>query len=127
MLDGKENEFLHDLCAKTLRLDKTVRFAGIMDDNGRLLVGKYRKNVIPLISPTGEKSNNSFYAAYKSLTLKKNFESDLGEIHFQLTEFEKVILVTIPLTEQKNRYLCISLDPESLYQKVVKEIFDKIL
>ena len=123
----KENEFLHDLCSKTLKLDRAIRFAGIMDENGKLLVGKYRKNLIPLLTPTDDKSSNSFYTAYQSLTLKKNFESDLGDLYFQLTEFEKVTLITIPLNIRKNKYLCISLDQESQYQKIISKIFNKVL
>ncbi len=127
MFKEKENEFLHDLCIKTLKLDRRVRFAGVMDDSGKLLVGKYRKNLIPLISPTDEESSNSFYTAYQSLMLKKNFESHLGDIHFQLTEFEKVTLITIPLNIRKNKYLCISLDPESQYHKIISKIFNAVL
>ena len=127
MFKERENEFLHDLCSKTLKLARAIRFAGIMDENGKLLVGKYRKNLIPLLSPTNDESSNSFYAAYQALTLKKNFESDLGDIHFQLTEFDKVTLITIPLNIRKNKYLCISIDPGSQYLKVISKIFNEVL
>lgn len=127
MFKERENEFLHDLCSKTLKLARVVRFAGIMDENGKLLVGKYRKNLIPLLSPKNDESSNSFYAAYQALTLKKNFESDLGDIHFQLTEFDKVTLITIPLNIRKNKYLCISIEPGSQYLKVISKIFNEVL
>lgn len=127
MFKERENEFLHDLCSKTLKLARAIRFAGIMDENGKLLVGKYRKNLIPLLSPTNDESSNSFYAAYQALTLKKNFESDLGDIHFQLTEFDKVTLITIPLNIRKNKYLCISIDPGSQYLKLISKIFNEVL
>jgi hypothetical protein len=38
----EERQFLHKLCAIALQVDISIEFAGILDLNGKLLVGKSR-------------------------------------------------------------------------------------
>ena len=38
----EERQFLHKLCAIALQVDISIEFAGILDSNGKLLVGKSR-------------------------------------------------------------------------------------
>ena len=92
----EEHEFLLEICIAVLGTDKNIRFAGVMDNEGKLLVAKYRKNIQkPLIasSSTKDMSSSSFYAGHLTVSIKKQFESHLGELHFQLTEFERVRLL----------------------------------
>jgi hypothetical protein len=120
----EETDFLQCLCDSILNAAKTVRFAGIVDDAGRLLVGKYRPDIkAPLIKTNAyaeEPKATSFYDAYKILALHLKFRSDLGQMRFQLTEFDKVTLVSIPLNVHNNRYLCISMDGQAQYEVIAK-------
>jgi hypothetical protein len=106
-----------------------VRFAGVIDNEGKLLIGRYRADVpSPLIKANMEQNTKatSFYSAYQALAINKRFESDLGQIRFQVTEFDKVTLVSIPLTAQSDRYLCISLDAPTYHERVIPKILDII-
>jgi hypothetical protein len=126
---AQERDFLHKLCESILNADKTVRFAGIIDNEGKLLIGRYRADVpSPLIKANMEQNTKatSFYSAYQALAINKRFESDLGQIRFQVTEFDKVTLVSIPLTAQSDRYLCISLDAPTYHERVIPKILDII-
>lgn len=126
---GHERDFLHKLCESILNVDKTVRFAGVIDNEGKLLIGRYRADVpSPLIKANMEQNTKatSFYSAYQALAINKRFESDLGQIRFQVTEFDKVTLVSIPLTAQSDRYLCISLDAPTYHERVIPKILDII-
>jgi len=126
---GQERDFLHKLCDSILNADKTVRFAGVIDNEGKLLIGTYRADVpSPLIKANMEQNTKatSFYSAYQALAINKRFESDLGQIRFQVTEFDKVTLVSIPLTAQSDRYLCISLDAPTYHERVIPKILDII-
>jgi hypothetical protein len=124
----EEHEFLMDLCIVVLSVDKSIRFAGVIDGNGKLLAGKYRNNIQkPVItSSSSNLSQKSLYSGYLTLAIKKRFESDLGELHFQLTEFDKVKLLTIPLTSRNDRYLCVSLDNIASYERTVSKIIESI-
>lgn len=124
---AQERDFLHKLCDSILNADKTVRFAGVIDNEGKLLIGRYRVDVpSPLIKANMEQNTKatSFYSAYQALAINKRFESDLGQIRFQVTEFDKVTLVSIPLTARSDRYLCISLDAPTYHERVIPKILD---
>jgi hypothetical protein len=126
---AQERDFLHKLCESILNADRTVRFAGVIDNEGKLLIGRYRADVpSPLIKANMEQNTKatSFYSAYQALAINKRFESDLGQIRFQVTEFDKVTLVSIPLTAQSDRYLCISLDAPTYHERVIPKILDII-
>lgn len=126
---AQERDFLHKLCESILNADKTVRFAGVIDNEGKLLIGRYRADVpSPLTKANMEQNTKatSFYSAYQALAINKRFESDLGQIRFQVTEFDKVTLVSIPLTAQSDRYLCISLDAPTYHERVIPKILDII-
>jgi len=71
-------------------------------------------------------SNGSLLCCSLTLAIKKRFESDLGELHFQLTEFDKVKLLTIPLTSRNDRYLCVSLDNIASYERTISKIIESI-
>jgi hypothetical protein len=126
---GQERDFLYKLCESILNADKTVRFAGVIDNEGKLLIGRYRADIpSPLIKANMEQNTKatSFYSAYQALAINKRFESDLGQIRFQVTEFDKVTLVSIPLTARSDRYLCISLDAPTYHERVIPKILDII-
>lgn len=60
----EEREFMYELCAEVLDVDKNIRFAGVIDDKGLLIAGKYRPDIeVPYIVAshlaTNGKSRNS--------------------------------------------------------------------
>jgi hypothetical protein len=125
-----ERVFFLETCCAALESDNSIRFAGVINNQGKLLVGKYRRNIgSPLIksNPARDPQSSSFFRAYQTLSLEKQFESDLGGLQFQLTSFKKVILLTIPLTVRNDRYLCISIDANvPSYEQVIHKIFAAI-
>ena len=123
-----EYEHFQDICATSLASHRAIRFAGVIDDNGRLLVGKFREDIErPLIDSSDLRSPraDSFHISFQAVELNRKFEKHLGDLNFQIASFGKVILITIPLTNRKDRYLCISVDAERApYQAIVKKILD---
>ena len=123
-----ERDFLQKLCESVLNEDKTVRFAGVVDSDGKLLIGRYRADIpSPLIRVNSEIQDpkaTSFYSAYQALTINRKFQSDLGQLRFQVTEFDRVTLVSIPLTAQSDRLLCISVDAPTFHEKIIPKILD---
>lgn len=124
----EERDFLQKLSEAALNADKTVRFAGIVDSDGKLLMGRYRADIPSTLIRANSETDNpratSFYSAYQALALNRKFQTDLGQIRFQVTEFDRVTLVSIPLTAQCDRFLCISLDAPTFHEKVIPKILD---
>lgn len=67
-----------------------------------------------------------FYASYRSVALTRTFETSLGSLKYQLSEFDDVKLLTVPLTIRGDRFLCISLDPMPSCQMTVTKLMDNI-
>jgi hypothetical protein len=127
----EERAFLQELCSTIMSVDKNIRFAGVINSEGKLLVGNYRKDIqAPMInsSPLGGSDRiNSFRASYLSLSsLQRPFESFLGQLNYQLTDYDKVKLVTIPLTNRNDLYLCASIDPVKNCQEIIAKILKSI-
>lgn len=136
----EEREYFRELCMEVLKADKNIRFAGVIDDGGKLLVGEYRKDIeSPLIranqivdnrgvssSTSGGIASSSFLASKMIFALNKQFENDLGHLNYHLTEYGKVMLLTVALSNENSHYLCVSIDPVGNCQPVVLKVLKNI-
>jgi hypothetical protein len=127
----EERDFLHEICLAVLCVSKDVKFAGVVDSNGKLLVGEYRKNIqSPLVKSNSIniQKNNSFFLSYLAPAIKRrNFDSEPGTVHFKLTEFDNVNLATTSLTNKNDRYLCVYLESLSTsYQEIISKVIESI-
>jgi hypothetical protein len=113
----EERDFLHEICLTVLCVSKDVKFAGVVDSNGKLLMGEYRKNIQgPLVKSDSinTQKSNSFFLSYLAPAIKgRNFDLEPGKVHFKLTEFDNVKLATTSLTNRNDRYLCVYLESSS--------------
>lgn len=122
----EEREFLRGLCSTVLSANKNIRFAGVIDETGRLLAGEYRSNIeSPLIKQDPE-SESSFRASQIAFSAKRQFEPDLGSLNYHLTEYAKAKLLTIALTDKSDRFLCVSMDPAHDCQQVIEAVLENI-
>lgn len=127
----EERDFLHEICLTVLCVSKDVKFAGVVDSNGKLLVGEYRKNIqSPLLKPNSIniQRNNSFFLSYLAPAIKgRNFDSEPGKVHFKLAEFDNVKLAITSLTNKNDRYLCVYLESLSIsYQEIISKVIESI-
>jgi hypothetical protein len=127
----EEHDFLHEICLIVLCVSKDVKYAGVVDSNGKLLVGEFRKNVqSPLVKSNSIdiQKSNSFFLSYLAPAIKgRNFDLEPGRVHFKLTEFDNVKLATTSLTNRNDRYLCVYLESSSTsYQEVISKVIESI-
>jgi hypothetical protein len=127
----EEHDFLHEICLIVLCVSKDVKYAGVVDSNGKLLVGEFRKNVqSPLVKSNSIdiQKSNSFFLSYLAPAIKgRNFDSEPGKIHFKLTEFDNVKLAITSLTNRNDRYLCVYLESLSTsYQEIISKVIESI-
>lgn len=127
----EERDFLHEICLTVLCVSKDVKFAGVVDSNGKLLMGEYRKNIQgPLVKSDSIniQKSNSFFLSYLAPAIKgRNFNLEQGKVHFKLTEFDNVKLATTSLTNRNDRYLCVYLESLSTsYQEIISKVIESI-
>lgn len=124
----KEIDFLNQICLDTLYSNKSVKYVGVIDNNRKLLAGKFRNELqnSMIKNPPNRCNNNKCCSPkfYFDILGFSNFELVLGsnvDQHISL-ESDTMELVVIPLTSHKDKYLCIYLEPKILDQKMVAKL-----
>ena len=92
-----------NLCDKIIKLDRNIRFVGIVNNKGEVIDGGFQEGVEPLLDESDEQE---MYAnSLLNMTLLQNFSDRLGKIKYSLAEHQKIALMTFPID---NGILCIS-------------------
>jgi hypothetical protein len=148
----EECDFLDDICLTVLSASKEVSFAAVVDTNGKLIAGKYRKKVdrrliatISIANPSSGQYHQTtgcylFYLGYLLTAIRQfYFESsckgekqeaeNIEEVHFDVIDINnKVKLVITPLTQRKDKFLCVYLESPvaESYQEIIMKINNTI-
>ncbi|WP_458720161.1 hypothetical protein [Candidatus Nitrosocosmicus sp. R] len=135
----EERQFLHRLCTTALHVDVSIQFAGIIDSNGKLLVGKSR-NILhnPHFSKrkitrySFKNSNHYDNPPFKDKTLSSNniksivsLQSNLinEDAEFRLINlYEDVFLAYIPINELNDRFLYIYFRTDEYLEDVLLKL-----
>src|SRR5215207_11505039 len=106
------------LCDRIIKLDRSIRFVGIVNNRGEVIEGGFKQGVKPLLNGTDEQQ--MYIHSLSNLTMLQSYSDRLGMVRYSLTEHEKVILMTFPLGDG---ILCLSAMPKANMNK----IRDKVL
>ncbi len=112
-------------CQKMLDEDE-IRFAGIINDDGKLVSGGFKKDITPLESD--EAKLQSFMEFVSKVTIRKEYDESLGPINYLAARRDKAVLVSFPFPVSKFVLLISanpSVDIEQLAAKVV-DIFSGV-
>jgi hypothetical protein len=114
-----------DKCKKLLDQDE-IRFAGIINEEGKLVSGGFKKDIIPL---EGDESRlQSFMEFVSKVSIRKEYDKTLGPINYLAARRDKAVLVSFPFPISKFVLLISampSVDIEKLAGKVV-DIFSGV-
>lgn len=118
-------EFLSEFCRKVVALDKSIRFVGIAEDDGKLVGIAERKGLKALLTPE-ERAQYAITAANRQHT-RLRWEYMLGKINFATSHYEKVVRATVPITSDSGDLyyvLLMSFDvkPGNTEQLITKKI-----
>ena len=109
-----------DKCARLLGIDG-IRFAGIIDDRGRLIAGGFGKSVTPLEGD--EMRLKSFMEFVSRASLRNEYDNSLGPINYLAARRDRAVLVSFPFPLTRV-LLLVSAEPtsniEDLAHTVVK-------
>ena len=115
----------NEKCNKLLA-ESEIRFAGIVDKDGQLIVGGFKEGLTP--HEGDETRLQSFLDFVSKASIRKEFDESLGPINYLAARRDKAVLVSFPFPITKI-LLLISAEPtaniENLAKKVV-EIFTDV-
>jgi hypothetical protein len=117
--------FLQEFCDKVITLDKSIRFAAIADEDGKLMATAERKGLKPLLTPE-ERAQYAITAATRQYT-RLRWEYLLGRINYAMSHYAKLIRATIPIADENSRLsyvllLSFDVDGENVHDVIMKKI-----
>ncbi len=103
-----------------------IRFAGIINEDGNLVSGGFKKEITPL--ENDEAKLKSFMEFVSKVTIRKEYDETLGPINYLAARRDKAVLVSFPFP--LSRFVLLisanpSVDIEQLAAKVV-DIFSGV-
>ena len=119
-----EQKFYESKCAQ-LTKENEIRFAGIIDESGKLVAGGFKSGITPL--EKNESKLDDFMEFASRVSLRKEFDKTLGPINYLAARRDKLVLVSFPFPVSRF-VLLISAEPtvdiESLAKRVVSIFSD---
>jgi hypothetical protein len=109
------------LCNGIFEVDEKIRFVGIIDQMGKLVVGDMKKGL-----PSLERDDGSIrlYLGYAiNNMLRRDFDNVFGKVLYTFSEREKIKLLTVPMD---NYLLLVSIDKLSDHVKLINKIMDVV-
>jgi uncharacterized protein DUF6659 len=117
--------FFQEFCDKAILLDKSIRFAAIADEDGKLVATAERKGLKPLLTPE-ERAQYAITAATRQYT-RLRWEYLLGKINYATSHYAKLVRATIPIADENSRLsyvllLSFDVDAANVHDVITKKI-----
>lgn len=101
------------LCDRIIKLDRSIRFVGIVNNRGEVIEGGFKQGIEPLLNGTDEQQ--LYIHSLSNLSMLQSYSDRLGTVRYSLTEHERVTLMTFPL---RDGILCLSAMPKANMNKI---------
>ena len=125
MVESTQFKLYDEKCTQ-LQGESEIRFAGIIDKDGELIAGGFKKGLIP--HESDESRLKSFLEFVSNASIRTEYDESLGPINYLAARRDKAVLVSFPFPVTQI-LLLISAEPsaniENLAKKVV-EIFSDV-
>ncbi|MFQ5440506.1 MAG: hypothetical protein ACE5DL_03485 [Nitrosopumilaceae archaeon] len=108
----------NELCQKVLELVPQVRFSGILNSRGDLVVASNREESEKLLSDDEVKM--SVHYTFQRWTSIQNLAHKIGKEKTNITEYEKVTLISLLLNE--GNLLLLSSEPGANYMEIISKV-----
>ena len=106
-----------ELCAKILKIDSAIRFAGVANNKSELVTKVSREGVENYLNPDEVKM--SIHYTLERWEKTSNLSHKIGTEQSSVIEYEKVTLITIPFN--KKELFLISTDPGANYSEIISK------
>ena len=115
-MQSSEIKSLNESCKKVLEMPK-IRFVGVLDKMGNKIAGGFKEGITSYLVDI---DNQKLYIqSTLELSMRKDFDEDLGAIDYISTRRGKVTMISIPT----NQYLVlISAQRDIDVEKIIKKV-----
>lgn len=111
----------NQICEKIKNLDSKIRFAGVINERGRLVAGGMKTGIEPL--ETEKDDEMLFMELALRVKMRKEFDKQLGKVNFALASRERALAISFLLNDD---VLYVVGEPDMDFCKIPKMIIEII-
>jgi len=109
------------ICNSVYELDPKIRFAGVINERGRLVAGGMKENVEPL---ENEKDDEMIFMELAlRVKMRKEFDKQLGSVNFAMASRERALAISVIINDD---ILYVVSEPDTNYGVLPKKILEII-
>ena len=101
--------------------DDEVRFAGLLDESGKLLAGGYKQDINPRL--TEEQQDAVCKEVASRVAKRKKYDKELGRVKYSASRREHVVIMSFPIYEKA---VLIVAEPNVNIDRLAFRIIDKL-
>ncbi len=110
------------LCNRIKELDPKIRFAGVINERGRLVAGGMKEGIESLESR--KEDEMLFMELALKVKMRKEFDKQLGSVNFAMALREKAIAMSFPIGINDTLYVFAY--PDADHRKLIEKILSSI-
>ncbi len=111
-------EDLEKMCRDVIALDSKMRSARLINSRGHLIAGGMKEGLLSLEAQ--KQDEMMFMELALRVRMRREFDNELGEVHFSMSYREKVIVMSFPLTNDD--VVLVSCEKDADFGKIPFEI-----
>jgi len=109
------------ICNSVFDIDPKIRFAGVINERGRLVAGGMKENVEPL---ENEKDDEMIFMELAlRVKMRKEFDKQLGSVNFAMASRERALAISVIINDD---ILYVVSEPDTDYGVLPKKILEII-
>jgi len=112
---------MYDEKCKNLLEEEEIRFAGIIDERGKLVSGGFKKKIKPL--EADESKLQAFMEFVSKISIRNEYDDTLGPINYLVARRNKAVLMSFPFPVSKF-VLLISANPSVDIEELATRVVD---
>ena len=111
-----QNQFRKNICNEIFAVDKNIRFVGIVNKEGEVIEGGFRKGIEPLLDHNEEQ--DMYLQSLSNISFFQSFSEKFGPVDYLLIRQKKITMITFPY---KAEILCVSASSQSDIDRIRDE------
>ena len=97
-----------------------IRFVGVINNMGNLVLGEYKKGIVPIAEVDQYKMCMEHAL---ELFMKKDLDGTLGPLDYIVSKRKNVAIITIPV---RDYLVLISAEPNAKIESIIEDILQKL-
>ena len=120
MTESTQSQLHDEKCTQLLR-ESEIRFAGIIDKDGKLIAGGFKNGLVP--HESDDARLQSFLEFVSNVSIRNEYDESLGPINYLAARRDKAVLVSFPFPVTQI-LLLISAEPSANIDNLAKKVVE---